>query len=229
MSFYRQGDIQPIQPTTCFDAAQVEHAFRSLQKGHHIGKLVVRIPADHSLLATAKARGSFSLRPDASYLLVGGLGGLGRSVSIWLAEHGARNLIFLSRSGDGNSRETKALVEELAAAGCSAQIVAGSVARLDDVRHVITQARLPVTGVVQMSMVLRVRAEFRITLLEAWTPCHMLTKTLCVGCRLCTDGLRRLGSGRGTEDSRDLELAHGLCRPQPRLLYPVQLDFRHSG
>ena len=159
MSFYRQGGIQPIRPTRCFDATQVEDAFRSLQKGQHIGKLVVRIPADHSLLTTTKVRGSFSLRPDASYLLVGGLGGLGRSVSVWLAEHGARNLIFLSRSGSSNNPETAGLVEELATLGCSAQIVVGSVACLDDVRQVIIRARLPVAGVMQMSMILRVRAK----------------------------------------------------------------------
>lgn len=172
MSFYRQGHIQPIRPTRCFDATQVEDAFRSLQKGQHIGKLVVRIPQDHSLLTTTKIRGSFSLRPDASYLLVGGLGGLGRSVSIWLAEHGARNLIFLSRSGGSNSPETAALVEELATVGCSAQIVVGSVACLDDVRQVTTQARLPVAGVLQMSMVLRVSAK---PLLKALSRCHHLT------------------------------------------------------
>ena len=148
MSFYRQGGIQ--------------------QRGQHIGKLVVRIPADHSLLATTKARGSLSLRPDASYLLVGGLGGLGRCVSIWLAEHGAKNLVFFSRSGGGNSPETTALIEELAAVGCNAQIVVGSVARLEDVCHIITQARLPVAGVIQMSMVLRVRRRSNI-FYSSWT------------------------------------------------------------
>ena len=168
MDFYRQGAIQPIRPTTCFDATQVEDAFRSIQKGQHIGKLVVRIPANHLLLPTAKARDSVSLRSDASYLLVGGLGGLGRSVSTWLVEHGARNLIFLSRSGGGNSSETLAFVEELAAAGCGVQIVAGSVARLEDVRRVISQASVPIAGVIQMSMVLRVRARLPIMLSESY-------------------------------------------------------------
>ena len=157
MTFYQQGKIQPIRPTTCFDAVQVKDAFRSLQQGQHIGKLVVRIPTDHSILATSKIQGSFSLRPDALYLLVGGLGGLGRSVSMWLAEHGAKNLIFLSRRGGSNNSETTALVEELAATGCSAQIVVGSVTNIDDVRHVIAQASLPIAGLIQMSMVLRVR------------------------------------------------------------------------
>lgn len=165
--FYLQGGIQPIRPTTCFDAAKVEDAFRSLQKGQHIGKLVVRVPDDHSLLAATKSRGRLSLRTDSSYLLVGGLGGLGHSVSIWLAEHGARNLIFLSRSGGSGSPEIASLVRELAAMNCSAQIVAGSVACLEDVRRVITQARFPIAGVIQMSMVLRVRTKIRSVLLKA--------------------------------------------------------------
>ncbi|RYP44832.1 hypothetical protein DL768_008731 [Monosporascus sp. mg162] len=156
MSFYRQGAIYPIQPTKCFDAGQVEDAFRCLQMGQHIGKLVVRIPENHSLLSTTKARSSLSLRSDASYLVVGGLGGLGRSVLAWLAEHGAKNLIVLSRSGIGNNQKiTMALVEELAALGCSIQVMAGSVAHLEDVRRVIRHASLPVAGVIQMSMVLR--------------------------------------------------------------------------
>jgi hypothetical protein len=159
MHFYRQGAIQPIRPTKYFDATRVQDAFRSMQKGQHIGKFVVQMPADHSLLPTAKDRGTFSLRPDVSYLLVGGLGGLGRSVSTWLAQHGAKNLIFLSRSGGDNNPETASLLEELAAVGCNVQIVAGSVVCLEDVYRIVQQALVPVAGVIQMSMVLRVSTD----------------------------------------------------------------------
>ncbi|QRO01345.1 amino acid adenylation domain-containing protein [Archangium violaceum] len=38
------------------------------------------------------------LRPDASYLLTGGLGGLGGRVARWLVEHGARRLILMGRT-----------------------------------------------------------------------------------------------------------------------------------
>jgi amino acid adenylation domain-containing protein len=41
---------------------------------------------------------SFRTRPDAAYLITGGLGGLGLLVARWLAERGARRLILLSRS-----------------------------------------------------------------------------------------------------------------------------------
>jgi NADP-dependent 3-hydroxy acid dehydrogenase YdfG len=135
---------------------EIEDAYRSLQKGQHIGKLVVRMPADHTLLPAAKPYDRLRLRPDASYLIVGGLGGLGRGVATWLAEHGARNLIFLSRSGMGkNLKASTSLVEELTAMGCDAQIFAGSVTSLEDVRRTIVKANKPIAGVIQMSMVLR--------------------------------------------------------------------------
>jgi NAD(P)-dependent dehydrogenase (short-subunit alcohol dehydrogenase family) len=38
------------------------------------------------------------LSPDATYVLAGGLGGLGRSLSGLLVKHGAKHLAFFSRS-----------------------------------------------------------------------------------------------------------------------------------
>ncbi|HET8641528.1 MAG TPA: KR domain-containing protein, partial [Pseudonocardiaceae bacterium] len=40
----------------------------------------------------------YPLRPDAAYLVTGGLGSLGLLAARWLAEHGARRLILLGRS-----------------------------------------------------------------------------------------------------------------------------------
>jgi len=42
---------------------------------------------------------ALSLNPDASYVMAGGTGGTGPSISAWLADHGAKNIIVLSRSG----------------------------------------------------------------------------------------------------------------------------------
>jgi shikimate 5-dehydrogenase len=33
-------------------------------------------------------------------LLIGGMGGFGRAIATWVAEKGAKNLAFISRSGD---------------------------------------------------------------------------------------------------------------------------------
>ena len=50
--------------------------------------------------AAAPARKTITLRPDATYLVTGGFGGLGLLVARWLAEHGARNLALLGRQPD---------------------------------------------------------------------------------------------------------------------------------
>lgn len=155
MDLYRFGAITPIQPMQVFDGANIQEAFRFMQKGKHLGKLVVRMPEDPLLLPTAQAHVGLSLRPDASYLLIGGLGGLGRAISTWMAERGARNLVYLSRSA-GKGAGDVALIEELAALGCTAQLVEGSVTNAEDVERAVKNARLPIAGVLQMSMVLRV-------------------------------------------------------------------------
>ncbi|MEH2032453.1 MAG: SDR family NAD(P)-dependent oxidoreductase [Nostoc sp.] len=58
----------------------------------------------------------FSIKSDRSYLISGGLGGLGLSVAQWLVEQGARHLILLSRSGI-NTKEKQEAVKQLQAAG----------------------------------------------------------------------------------------------------------------
>ena len=157
MDLYRQGLIQPIEPILTYEAAQIEEAFEFLQKGQHIGKIVVSIPEHQEGLPTAADPQQLTLRSDVSYLLVGGLGGLGKSISTWMVERGARNLIYLGRSA-GVSNNDKTFFEELRSLGCSVNTVVGSVAKVEDVEKVVRTATRPVAGIIQMSMVLRVKS-----------------------------------------------------------------------
>lgn len=140
---------------TCFPATKVEECFRYMQKGQHIGKIVITMPKNLEDLHLASINPKISLRPDKAYLLVGGLGGLGKAVSVWLVEHGARHLIYLGRSA-GRSDSDKRFIAELALMGCSAQWFQGSVAIMEDVQNAVKKASKPIAGVLQMSMVLRV-------------------------------------------------------------------------
>lgn len=155
IELYEKGAIKPIHPITTFDAVAIEDAFRFLQKGQHIGKIVVKVPANSDELPTATVSQSLVLRPEASYLLVGGLGGLGKAVATWLAEHGAKHLIFLSRSA-GKTAADSCFIKELEAMGCSVNCVAGSVSDIATVQIAVKIAPYPIAGVLQMSMVLRV-------------------------------------------------------------------------
>lgn len=129
-----------------------------MQQGTYFGKVVLELRQTaghtHLTLGVVERRRNLEFEASASYLIVGGLGGLGRSVSIWMAMHGARELIFLSRSA-GKRAEDADLVRELESMGCRIQLVQGSVANVDDVTRAITEAHAPLKGILQMSMVLR--------------------------------------------------------------------------
>lgn len=98
---------------------------------------------------------AITLNPKATYLLVGGTGGLGCSIATWMVEHGATDLTFLSRHA-GSDEESKSLFRELEAMGCSIHTVTGSVESTDDVEKAISASKKPVKGVFQLAMVLKV-------------------------------------------------------------------------
>ncbi|KXH59280.1 KR domain-containing protein [Colletotrichum salicis] len=155
IEYYEQGHIGPIAPTKVFGAAMVEECFRYMQKGQHIGKIVVTMDSTKESPSIGSAsNGKPSFNGDSSYLLVGGLGGLGRSVSNWMVEHGAKHLIFMSRQG-GETTENERFVAELKAQGYSSITVRGDISSLSDVDRAIKAGVRPVRGVINISMVLR--------------------------------------------------------------------------
>lgn len=155
MDMCRDGRIKPMESITLFEAADIEQTFRHLQKGDHIGKAVVRIPADASLIPSTNAVTATKLDSEATYLLTGGLGGLGRAIAVWMAEHGARNFVFLSRSA-GTTASDREFLHELRSMGCTAAAVAGKAQDMDAVKSAIALAPSPIKGVIHMAMVLRV-------------------------------------------------------------------------
>lgn len=147
--------FQPLKPLTVFPYSNVEEAFRVLQEGHHTGKVVLE-PGDADVVPICPPPPALGrLRPDVTYLLSGGTGGLGRSIARWMADRGARFLLFLSRSA-GASPAVQSLLEEFRAAGVTAHALrcdisdeAAVVSGLDEARRL---GMPPIAGVVQCSM-----------------------------------------------------------------------------
>lgn len=159
IELFEQGKIHPIRPLKIVVPTEVEKAFRDMQQGLHMGKIAVKMNHNPVEFVPRRTRQQFSLSPDASYLLVGGLGGIGRAIATWMVEKGARQLIFLSRSA-GESDMDQAFFQELYVQGCLAIPVKGNVAILDDVKRAVAASPKPICGVLQLSMVLRVRKAF---------------------------------------------------------------------
>lgn len=128
-----------------------------MQQGIHLGKIVISIRDSQgtflSHLSVTKCRKAKYFDDTSAFLLVGGLGGLGRSVSTWMVEHGARHLIYLSPSA-GSKTSHHEFAEELLSMGCRVDMIAGSVSSLRDVIKAITKAEGRLKGILQMSMAL---------------------------------------------------------------------------
>lgn len=149
---YRQGVIRPIDHITSFDISQLEKAMMHFAKGIHLGKIVVTFQDPQAELKVRPIPKQVTFDPNAAYLLAGCLGGLGRSISTWMASRGAKNLIYLSRSGNANAGSSE-MLSDLHTAGVSTQVVKCDITSSSSVTSAVSQIDLPIKGVIQAAMV----------------------------------------------------------------------------
>ena len=151
--------VKPVHPVTAYAIGDVVEASQLLQTGLHTGTIVLSVGSDELVPVIPKSA-SAKLSSEATYLIVGGNGGLGQSVSHWMVSRGAKNLVLLSRSA-ADSPKTASFVEELVEAGCNRVLpVNCDVASEDDLaRAMDTCAREglpPIRGVIHAAFVLHV-------------------------------------------------------------------------
>lgn len=102
------------------------------------------------------------LNPEATYIIAGGLGGLGRAVSQWMVRHGARYLVLMSRSGPKTAK-AKEFLCQLRNQGVQVETPLCDISHESSVRDVIASCseRLPpIAGCIQATMVLKVSPIF---------------------------------------------------------------------
>lgn len=114
MRLVDEGKLHPIRHQV-FSTENTVEAFRTMQQGRHLGKLVVAP--------------TFSPRPDGAYLITGGLGALGLQVAQWLVERGARYILLMGRSHP--SAEAARAIAHLQQTGVTLQLLTGDVADAD--------------------------------------------------------------------------------------------------
>ncbi|KAJ5142667.1 Fum1p [Penicillium bovifimosum] len=153
ISWFEQGHISPIQPVKVFGAQEIKDAFRHMQQGTHMGKVLVEMPQDPEMLE-CQFVSPVSFSSQKAYLLVGGLGGLGRSVSTWMVEKGARHLVYLSRTA-GKSEDDQNFLQQLKEQGCHPVCVPGCISDMVDVQNAVAKCAKPLAGVLQMSLAMR--------------------------------------------------------------------------
>ncbi|KAL6874558.1 polyketide synthase [Trichoderma longibrachiatum] len=149
--------INPIGPITSVSIQDVEAALRRLQSGKTTGKLVVTHSGQSQVRATHPAPRSDILERDATYLVIGGTGGLGRSITRRMVRRGARHIILLSRSGKVTD-DVSRLMKESRKLGASIYVVPCDVADAESVRSLVQELQddmPPIRGIIHAAMVLR--------------------------------------------------------------------------
>ncbi|KAI1426762.1 putative polyketide synthase [Xylaria sp. FL1777] len=152
-----QNIIQNISPIKTFPLAEVGRAFRTMQAGEHIGKLVL-VPSVTDMVKASRPRELAILHPDATYMIVGGLTGIGASVAKLLVDRKAKNLVLVSRNATSRPG-TAAMTKELASTGCN--VVAkdcdvGNMAALKALVDECCKAGMPaIKGIIHGGMVLQ--------------------------------------------------------------------------
>ncbi|KAM3465179.1 hypothetical protein MY5147_009341 [Beauveria neobassiana] len=96
-----------------FDVSRLHDALRAVSESPYLGSVSVIAGStqEHASLVQVLQQSlpnplENCIYADATYVLVGGLGGLGRSIAELLADNGAKNIAFLSRSGASSSSAT---------------------------------------------------------------------------------------------------------------------------
>jgi phthiocerol/phenolphthiocerol synthesis type-I polyketide synthase C len=156
MALFADGSLQPL-PHRTFDAADIATAFRHMQASRHIGKVVVTFAPDFDPLGEPLAERPPIAKPDATYVVTGGLSGFGLRTAWWLVRHGARHLALLTRRGETATPEAGAILDEFAAAGVSVLAPACDVSdatALRDTLALIDRQMPPLRGIVHAAMVI---------------------------------------------------------------------------
>ena|SRR5436190_8852339 len=129
--------------------------YRRSRRRPQVSKLADLNQTFQTLLDT---RPTYDFDSNATYVIAGGLGGLGRSIARWIIRRGARNLILLSRSGP-KTEPAEMLVRDLAAQGARVATPACDITDASLLKAILRDCALtmpPIKGCIQASMVLKV-------------------------------------------------------------------------
>ena len=151
---FEQGELEAL-PITTYEVDDTVAAYRFMQQGKHIGKVVVNFERRPSEVQVG-TYSPISFKSDATYWVAGGLGGFGLQISKWMVEHGAQYLVLSGRSAKPKP-EVEAQLEQLRAQGANIKLLPADITKPEDVRSVLTQIDdelPPLKGIIHTAMVL---------------------------------------------------------------------------
>ena len=179
VALFREGSITAPKPVTIKNIAELYDAVETFSESFMAGKAIIEYKKSDSLLEVLPHRPQIKLEGDATYLLVGCLGGLGRSLSSWMIKRGARRFAFLSRSG-ADAKSAATLVKDIKAIGVNVSVIRGDATNAADVERAVQSvpSQHPIAGAVHAAMVLRVSLICLLSKCSAYRSDRMASSTL---------------------------------------------------
>ena len=142
-----RGDLRAL-PMRLFPLEKAADAFRCMAQARHIGKIVLTQPDD-------RISWPDELSPDATYLITGGLRGLGLATAEHLVAKGARHVVLVGRRPVGMANEAN--LAALRSLGAQIRVIQADVSDCNEVARVLAtiEAELPpLRGIVHSAGVL---------------------------------------------------------------------------
>ncbi|KAJ4245551.1 Highly reducing polyketide synthase gpy1 [Fusarium torreyae] len=143
-------DIDVDMPVSVAGLHSLQSAFSTLLEDNQLKQVVsFANVGDDQLIKTRPRTSCFN--GYKTYIITGGLGGLGRAIAVWMASYGARNLI-LATSSVSRAMESDDLLQQLSSYGCNARVEVCDVGDFAAVERLVATIETPVGGVIHSAL-----------------------------------------------------------------------------
>lgn len=144
----------PCAKYSNYPFAEAATAIRIMSAAEHTGKLVLDVPHTSSATVVVPPEQVPVFRRDGSYLIVGGLGGLGLFLAEKMAYAGCGRIVLNSRSQP--NRKVLTTIELIRASGTDVVVECGDIADVETAKRLVVTATatgLPLRGVLHAAAV----------------------------------------------------------------------------
>ena len=154
------------EPLEVFELANFNEAFRAAHANPYSTVLLHVYPGKVSKSVVVYKKAIRLFAGDGAYVVIGGLGGLGRFVCSWMVENGAKRIVAISRSGV-KSDEARQTWEAINSMGISFEVVradAGDRKAMSKALSIIRKTSA-IKGIINMAMLL---GDAPMAVMEGW-------------------------------------------------------------
>ncbi len=144
-TLFIQQQLKPL-PSKVFPIDAVDDAFQFMANAKQIGKVVLSIPAQDQHTITIGA--------NQSYLITGGLSGLGFKTAQWLAAQGATHLVLSGRSQAAPAIQKE--IDVLETNGVQVKVISADISNISEVENLLKASHnfAPLKGIIHSAGVL---------------------------------------------------------------------------